>query len=241
MMPGCFLARCPSIQAATRSSHGRRSASVSGIPACILAMFDSGWSRIALLERPAEPRREFFGDRRFAGPGHAHDHQDRRTAAMGACAVEAVDARCIGHKDRIGAADEKPAFHHADDSPDALLQSRRIGDAAEIAVENAVAAVGDKGRARRHAHARALAPSTSSDSRVASSPKATTSTGTGVCVPSRSTSLLPSTTMASRWLAAATIFSRNKRSTQSFDQIERAALDFVGAVDREIDLPMFAE
>ena len=88
---------------------------------------------------------------------------------------------------------------------------------------------------------RALAPSTSSDSRVASSPKATTSTGTGVCVPSRSTSLLPSTTMASRWLAAATIFSRNKRSAQSFDQIERATLDFVGAVDREIDLAMFAE
>ena len=45
MMPGCFLARCPSIQAATRSSHGKRSASVSGIPACILAMFDSGWSK----------------------------------------------------------------------------------------------------------------------------------------------------------------------------------------------------
>ena len=32
-----------------------------------------------------------------------------------------------------------------------------------------------------------------------------------------------------------------QRSAQSLDQIERAALDFVGAVDREIDLPMFAE
>ena len=32
-----------------------------------------------------------------------------------------------------------------------------------------------------------------------------------------------------------------QRSAQSFDQIERAALDFVGAVDREIDLAMFAE
>ena len=47
--------------------------------------------------------------------------------------------------------------------------------------------------------------------------------------------------MASRWLAAATIFSRNKRSAQSFDQIERAALDFVSTIDREIDLAMFAE
>ena len=34
---------------------------------------------------------------------------------MGARAVEAVDAGRIGHKNRIGAADEEPAFHHADD------------------------------------------------------------------------------------------------------------------------------
>ena len=47
--------------------------------------------------------------------------------------------------------------------------------------------------------------------------------------------------MARRWLAAATIFSRSKRAAQSLDQIERAALDFVRAVDREIDLAMFAE
>jgi hypothetical protein len=40
--------------------------------------------------------------------------------------------------------------------------------------------------------------------------KATTSTGSDVRVPSRSTILLPSTTIARRWLAAATIFSRNK-------------------------------
>ena len=35
---------------------GKRSASVSGMPACILAMFDLRMERIALLERPAEPR-----------------------------------------------------------------------------------------------------------------------------------------------------------------------------------------
>src|ERR1700722_12032393 len=101
--------------------------------------------RIAFLERPTEPRGKFFGDGRFTGPGHAHDHEDRRTATMGACTIEAVDAGRIGNKDRVGAADEKPAFHHADDSADALIQSRRIGDAAEVAVENAVAAVSDKG------------------------------------------------------------------------------------------------
>jgi hypothetical protein len=67
---------------------------------------------------------------------------------MGARAVEAVDAGRIGHEDRIGAADEKPAFHHTDDSPDALVQSRRFSDAAEIAIKDAVAAVGHKGLAR---------------------------------------------------------------------------------------------
>ena len=65
---------------------------------------------------------------------------------MPARAVEAVDAGGVGHKDRIGAADEKPAFHHTDDSPNAPLQSRRIGDATEIAIKNAVAAVGNEGR-----------------------------------------------------------------------------------------------
>ena len=74
---------------------------------------------------------------------------------MGARAVEAVDAVRIGHKNRIGATDKKSAFHHADDSSDALVQSCRIGDAAEIAIKNAIAAVGHKGLDRRQAHARA--------------------------------------------------------------------------------------
>jgi hypothetical protein len=43
---------------------------------------------------------------------------------MGACAIEAVDAGRIGDEDRVGAADEKPAFHHAYNAPDALIQSR---------------------------------------------------------------------------------------------------------------------
>ena len=63
---------------------------------------------------------------------------------MGARAVQPVDAGRVGDKDRIGAADEQAAFHHTDDVPDALLQPRRIGDAAEIAIDDAVAAVGDK-------------------------------------------------------------------------------------------------
>src|ERR1700689_4417908 len=44
-----------SIQAVTARSHGRRSASVSGIPACILAMFAAGWNVSASANR--HPRR----------------------------------------------------------------------------------------------------------------------------------------------------------------------------------------
>src|SRR5580704_15089754 len=74
---------------------------------------------------------------------------------MGACTLKAVDAGLIGHEDRIGAADEKAALHHTDDTPDAVLQSCRIVDAAEIAIKNEVTAVGDKGRDRRYAGASA--------------------------------------------------------------------------------------
>jgi len=72
---------------------------------------------------------------------------------MGPCAVEAVDAGPIGHENRIGAADEKSAFHHAYNAPDALLQPRRIVDATKIAIKDKVAVVGDKRIARRRAEA----------------------------------------------------------------------------------------
>ena len=109
-----------------------------------------GMQRVALLERPAEARREFLGDGRLAGARHAHDHQDRRTAAMGARAVEAMDALPVGDEHRIGAADEKAALDHPDDAADAVLEPRRVGDGAgEAAIENAVAAVGDEQVARR--------------------------------------------------------------------------------------------
>ena len=98
-----------------------------------------------------------------------------------------------------------------------------------------------KGCARRHAHARALAPSTSSDSRVASRPNVdhfhrdrrvrakpvhqlAAVDDDGEAVARRRDDLLA-----------------QQRSTQSLDQIERAALHLVRAVDREIDLAMLAE
>ena len=106
MMPGCFLARCPSIQAATRSSHGRRSASVSGIPACILAILDSGWR-----ESPSsngQPSRAESSSAIVDLP----DPDTPMTTRIGGlprwarALSEAVDARRIGHEHRIGAADE---------------------------------------------------------------------------------------------------------------------------------------
>ena len=129
MMPGCFAARCPSIQAATRSSHGRRSASVNGIPACILATFASGCRASPSSNGQPSRAASSSADGRLARARDAHDHEDRRTAAMGARAVEAVDAARVGDEDRIRAADEEAAFHHPDDAADALLQPRRIGDA----------------------------------------------------------------------------------------------------------------
>src|SRR5262249_61885638 len=39
--------------------------------------------RVTLLESPAEPRRQFLGDRRLARARPARDDEDRRTAAMG--------------------------------------------------------------------------------------------------------------------------------------------------------------
>ena len=181
-------------------------------------------------------------DGRLARARDAHDHQDRRAAAMGARAVEAMDAGCIGDEDRIGAADEQAAFDHPDDAPDALLQPRRIGDGAEIAVENAVAAVGDKrlarpptGAAERWRRApRALAW-------VASRPKATTSTGTGVVRPQPIDQLGAVDDDGEAAARGRDDLLAQQGAAQPLDQIERAALDLVGAVDREIDLPMLGE
>ncbi len=66
---------------------------------------------------------------------------------MGARTIKAMDAGRVCDEDWIGAADEEAAFQHSDDAPDALFQSRRISDATEVAIENAVAAVGNEGLA----------------------------------------------------------------------------------------------
>ena len=47
--------------------------------------------------------------------------------------------------------------------------------------------------------------------------------------------------MASRVARRRNDFLAQQRAAQTFDQIERAALDLIGSIDREIDLAMLAE
>ena len=196
-----------------------------------------GMQRIALLEGPAQLRREFLGHGGLARAGDAHDHEDRRPAAMGMRAVEAMDAAGIGDEDRIGPADEEAAFDHPDDAPDALLQPRRIGDRAEAAIEDAVAAVGDEGLARRaSAAAWRLAPSASSRALVTSRPKVTTSTGTGALRSQPIDQLGAVDDDGKPPAGGGDDLLAQQRAAQPLDQVQRAALDLVGAVDREIDL-----
>ena len=86
-----------------------------------------------------------------------------------------------------------------------------------------------------------MAPSTSSDSRVASSPKATTSTGTGVSRSKPVHQLAAVDDDGKPVARGRDDLLAQQRAAQSFDQIERAAFDLVSAVDREIDLAMLAE
>src|SRR5262249_43911278 len=86
--------------------------------------------QVAFLESPAEARRQFLSDRGLARTRDAHDHEDRRTAAMGTRAVEAVHTSRISDEDRIRAADEEPAFDHSDDSSDPPPPPVRITAAA---------------------------------------------------------------------------------------------------------------
>ena len=65
-------------------------------------------------------------------------------------------------------------------------------------------------------------------------PKSATSTGRACFVPSRGESFDSSTTITTRRLACATIFSRKRAPPASLDQVG-GRVDLVGAVDREVD------
>ena len=160
---------------------------------------------------------------------------------MGARAVEAVDTGRVRDEHRIGAADEKTAFDHPDDAPDARLQPRRIGDRTEAAVENAIAAVGDERLAcRRQAQPRAgTEPLEGCPGRF--QPK-----GDNLhrkrCVRAQPVHHFgPVHDDHEAPARGGDDLLVQQGSAQPLDQIERAAFHFVRAVDRKIDLPMLGE
>lgn len=152
MIAGRPLVRWPSIQAATASSQGRRSASVSPMPACIFAILASGWSQ-SPSSKGQPSRGKLLRHGALARTRYAHDDQDRRGAAMGAWTLQPMDASRIRDKHRSGPANEQAALDDPDHPSDPLFEASRISDGAESAVENSIAAVGDKRLpGRRHAH-----------------------------------------------------------------------------------------
>jgi hypothetical protein len=160
---------------------------------------------------------------------------------MGACTVKAMDTGRVGDEDRIGAADEEAALYHANDAPDAFFQSRRISDPAEVAIENAIAAVGNEGLASgQHAqpgagaeHFKRLPGCFQSEDH---------DLNRNGCLHTQSIDELGSVNDDYKTVACGSYdLLVQQCSAQPLDQIECVALNLVRAVDREIDLPMLAE
>lgn len=164
---------------------------------------------IALLKGPAEARGKRLRHGALARTRYAHDDQNWRGAAMPMRALQTMRARRTRNEDRPAQATNSPLSTTPHPS-DSLLEAGRIGDRTEIAVENSIAVVGDErlpGRRR---------PQICVGSERLELPlcrlhtKAMTSTGIGVPVPRRSTSLVSSTMMASRRLLAAARLSASR-------------------------------
>jgi len=155
--------------------------------------------------------------------------------------VEPAHTGSVGDKDHVGAADEQPAFDHADDAADALLEPGRIGDGGEAAVEYAVTAVGDerlprRGKAQTGARAQHLerlaggfqAERNDLDGNRRMGAKTPDQLG-AVDDDHQSTARRGHDLLAQQGAA------------QPLDQVERALLDLVRAVDREVDHAMLCE
>src|SRR5215472_1927621 len=133
-----------------------------------------------------------------------------------------MDAGSIGNKDRPGPADEQSALDHPDQPSDPLFEAGRIGDRAEIAVENSIAAVVDE-RLPGGRHAQICVGA----ERLEPCLCCLQTKGHGfdryrACVPRRSTSLAPSMMMASRRLLDATIFSCSRAPPSPFIRLSVA-------------------
>src|SRR5262245_46855319 len=77
-------------------------------------------------------------------PTFSHDLGLHLTDSSLILAIEHNHPVRPGDDGRVGDADEEAALHHARDQLQSLVQRLRLGDAAERAVEDEVAAVGDE-------------------------------------------------------------------------------------------------
>src|SRR5215510_7687027 len=116
-MPPLTAARRESIQPAIACSQGMRSASVSGVPPCILATLAGGWKSSPSAKG-----------------------QPRRSASRVATVV-------LPDPETPIATSTSGTIDPADQRADRSLERGRIGDGAEAAIECEVAAVGDEQRA----------------------------------------------------------------------------------------------
>src|SRR5215472_5863342 len=105
---------------------------------------------VALLERPAQASGKRLRHRAFARTRHAHDDQHRRAAMMSMRAFQAMYAGVVGEEHQAGTADEQTALNDTNDRSDPLIEACGIGDLAEIAVEDVIAAVRDQRIAAWH-------------------------------------------------------------------------------------------
>src|SRR5438093_4840071 len=156
-------------------------------------------------------------------------------------AVEPMHAGCIGDEDRIGPADEEPAFDHSDNAPDALLQPRWIGNGTEAAVENAISTVGDEGAVcLRQAQPGARAQSL--ESRLGCfQPECHDLHGNWGARTESIHQLPPVNDNGEAPTGRRDDLLAQQGTAQAFDQIERAPLHLVRTVDGEVDLPVLRE
>src|SRR5262249_8914375 len=105
---------------------------------------------VALLERPAQASGKRLRHRAFPRTRDAHHDQHRRAAMMSMRAFQAMYAGVVGEEHQAGPADDQTDLNDSNDRSDPLIEACGIGDLAEIAVEDVIAAVRDQRNAAWH-------------------------------------------------------------------------------------------
>src|SRR5207237_2373445 len=146
-----------------------------------------------------------------------------------------------GDNNRGGAPDKEPAFDDADDIANTMLQQARVVDADEAAIEDVVAAVGDErmvlgGVAQ---YRRGTEPHQVGGGGLPAELRDLDRHRGVIAEPLNELFLIDDDDQAVAGRGD-DLFAQ-QGATQPLDQIERAALDLVGAVDRQIDALVFGK